>query len=222
MGDKRHYKRFTIEGEDILSKTHFTTEADLLDISLGGASINLDRRLTVGERYQCRIKDGKQTASVSGTVVWEEKNSAQDSENSEPGYSAGLCFKKVFTHKGTNLAGLMEEWARTKLQRKRVRGLRIKLKDTKAELDHYGEYTVDEISFGGMRIETGIKVDKGAELKIKMSIPDTMKPVRVKARIASCRMLEGAEPPRYKVGVEFIDMPLSGLNRIKELIYSLD
>ncbi|MFC1769790.1 PilZ domain-containing protein [Nitrospirota bacterium] len=224
MDDKRQYKRFQLEGHDVRSKMHFTTEANLMDISLGGASISLNRRLNLGEEYNCRIKDGKKIFSIRGTVVWEDVDFNENGNGeSEPEYRTGISFKKVLTNKGDNLAELIEDWAHTEKERYRVRGVRIKIKgNTDAELDHYGEYPVDEISFGGMRLETDIMIEQHAEFNIRMSIPNALKPIKVRARIASSRKIPESKPPRYKVGVEFLDMGVLDLTRIRDLIYSLD
>ena len=154
MSDKRHYKRFMLEGQYVLSRMNFSTEVDLIDISLGGASINTDRKLNVGESYDCRIREGEQVMSVAGTVIWQEpvKPKTEDKTEAADNYYVGLCFDKIFTSKGDNLAGLIEEWARSEHQRHRVRGVRVKLKKANAELDHVGQYRVDEISFGTMTL----------------------------------------------------------------------
>ena len=213
-----------LEGQYVLSRMNFSTEVELVDISLGGASINTDRKLNIGESYNCHIKDGEQTVSVAGTVIWQEPDKPKTHDNPEAAnsYCVGLCFDKVFTNKGDNLAGLIEDWARSEHQRHRVRGVRVKLKKASAELDHFGQYRVDEISFGGMRLEAALKIEKGSELDIKMSIPGTMKPVKVRAKVASCRKLGDASPARYKIGVEFMDIGLNDLSHLKKLIYSLD
>jgi hypothetical protein len=223
MDDKRQYKRFMLEGKNVRSKMHFTTEAQFIDISLGGASISLNRKLNMGEEYNCRVNDGKKTFAVRGTVVWENVDIKEtDDGGMEPEYRIGLSFNKVLTNKGDNLANLIEDWARTEKERHRVRGVRIDMKNAETELDHYGEYPVDEISFGGMRLETDIMIEQGAEFNIKMSIPNALKAIKVKARIASSRRIQDSEPPRYKVGVEFMDMGVLDLTRIRDLIYSMD
>jgi len=56
MQERRQHKRFIVEGMDIHSKMLFATEVNLLTISLGGASISLYRRLSIGSEYTLRIE----------------------------------------------------------------------------------------------------------------------------------------------------------------------
>lgn len=224
MIDRRLYKRFELAGVDIVSRLHFLQDVILHDISLGGASIGIEQPLSIGQQYELRIHQADDSVfAVNAEVVWLEDLGCMDfaEDDSSHLFKAGLRFQSIFTTKGDRLAGLIEEKARSDRERCRVRGVRVKLRQPRAELDCHGQFPVIEISFGGMRIETEQPLEKGNDYQINMSIPGAMKPVHCTGRIASSVRVPESSPPKYRSGIEFLSMGTKDLERIRELIYSL-
>jgi len=224
MINRRHFKRFTIESAELHSKMHFTEEVQILDVSLGGASISLNHPLTKGDIYALKIDQDGHYFSLNGEVVWLTETTpllAEDGGN-VPVFKAGFCFSKVFTGKGDRLASLIEEKTHSDKQRCRVRGLRVQLDNPKATLDLQDEFKVLEISFGGIQLEASRKLDTDREYRMRMSTPDATKPIQFIGRIASSRPVNGSEPTIYMTGIEFINMGFSDLQKIKDLIYALE
>ncbi len=68
--EKRHYERFIVDVMEINSKLIFANEVEILDISLGGVSVRVDRRLNIGNEYTLKIEDKSKAIFLSGAVVW--------------------------------------------------------------------------------------------------------------------------------------------------------
>jgi Tfp pilus assembly protein PilZ len=224
MHDRRHYKRFEIEGIDLMSKMNFSTEIDILDVSLCGASFTISRNLKKGEEYQLKITENDdKTFSVSGEIVWFEESDSLEIDNGEivTVFKAGMSFKSVLTTKGDKLATLIEEKSRAGGQRSRVRGARVKLKEPKALLDDYGDYPVQEISFGGIKVNTDRQLEIGVEYKMRISIPNVLKPIKFVGRIASSKPSDNGSPG-YWTGIEFIYMGVRELGIVRDVIYDLE
>ncbi len=224
MIDRRHFKRFQIENIDVHSRMRFTQDVQIIDVSMGGASISINHPLVKGDVYALKIDSKDNKFSVNSEIVWLDESEAMEIEDGElvNVYKAGLSFKNVFTGKGDRLAELIEEKARSEKQRHRVRGIRVKLNNPEATLELQDDYHVREISFGGIQVEAGRRLDTDMEYRMKMSIPDTKKPVQFIGRIASSRPVEDSAPLTYRTGIEFINMGVKDLERIQELIYSME
>ena len=224
MIDRRHFKRFQIENIDVHSKMHFSQDVQILDVSMGGASISINHPLVKDDVYALKIDHKDHVFSVNSAVIWLDESESLEIEDGElvSVYKAGLSFKNVFTGKGDRLAELIEEKARSEKQRHRVRGIRVKLSEPKATLELQDDYNVREISFGGIQVEANRRLDTDMEYRMRMSIPDSKKPIQFIGRIASSRPIEDSAPLAYKTGIEFINMGVKDLQRIQELIYSIE
>ena len=79
---------------DLQCRVIYTTRARLINISLGGAFIGLDRRLQMDQSYTLRLECEDHVLTLPATVVWEKvarlvKNDAGDLV---PYYEVGLSF----------------------------------------------------------------------------------------------------------------------------------
>ncbi len=222
MMDRRHFKRFTIEHANVNCKMHLTQDVQILDVSMGGASLSLNHNMAIGDEYMLKIDHDGDLFSVNGDIVWVEESESIEIEDGEVEsvFKAGMSFKKIFTGKGLRLANLIEDKAHTDKERRRVRGIRVKLKSPEAVLNLMGEYNVKEISFGGLQLEANRKLKANMEYKMSMVIPAAQKPIRFVGRIASSRPLEGSGEA-FKTGIEFINMGVKDLQCIQDLIYDL-
>lgn len=222
MMDRRHFKRFTIEHADVNCKMHLMQDVRILDVSMGGVSISLNHNLAIGDEYLLKIDHDGHIFSVNGDIMWVEESESLEIEDGEvvSVFKAGMSFKEIFTEKGDMLAKLIEEKAHSDKERRRVRGVRVKLKKPEAAINLMGEYNVVEISFGGMQLKANRKLKENMEYKMSMVIPEANKPLHFVGRIASCKPLEGSEKA-FKTGIEFINMGVKDLQCIQDLIYNL-
>ena len=66
MRENRRYKRFSVDIFGINGKMMFANEVEIQDISIGGISIRVDRRLNMGSEYTLKVAT---TTQKAGPVI---------------------------------------------------------------------------------------------------------------------------------------------------------
>jgi hypothetical protein len=218
--DNRRQPRFTVEG--IHGKMTFASEVDILNMSLSGVAIRLDRRLNIGSEYNLKLEVEDTNVSVQGTIVWaalDEVRKRPDGQESAV-YSAGMRFTDVVTPR---LAQLLEFIDRNKLiPDKRLGGVRFSINASgKALLDVPQPYAVKVISLRGMLIEADRPLDKDARCPMEINLEDGT-PLRFEGRVAFReQMMEQEGPVLWHLGIEFMEMSIEDRKRLDAFIQSL-
>lgn len=223
--ERRKHRRFLIEGMDITCKMLFATEASLLDISLGGASISVDKRLEMGSEYSLEIESNNDTIiSLKGVVVWEQLADSFKNEKGEssPVYIAGIRFNNVFTGKGEELIEFIQDSLESSTQKTRIQGVRIKLVGGKTVLDFHRSYEIKKLSMNGMLIESDHPMEESRNLRMELAIPEEKLPIKVIGRVTSCVKLQVAAGQRYEIGIEFLSTRDKDGERLEEFIKMLE
>ena len=114
MQNTRRYERYKanligINGRIILAKF-----VKILDISIGGVSLQTEKRLNIGNEYTLKIESKKKLFTVKGIVVWSVlNNSIKDSKgNIVPIYTAGMKFIDVSGEKINEITDFMQTYKR--------------------------------------------------------------------------------------------------------------
>src|SRR3974390_3774781 len=97
MSDKRRQPRFLVEG--LHGRMTFASQVEILNMSLSGVAIKVDRRLNIGAEYSPKLEVQERTVSVKGVIVWSvlsEMRKGPDGEDRVV-YSAGMRFSDVMT-----------------------------------------------------------------------------------------------------------------------------
>ncbi len=226
MDEKRKYKRIIVEGMDVHAKMLFATEVNLLTISLGGASVSLHKRLSMGSEYTLKIECKDRTFSTSGVVVWERLVDYDKNEKGEtvPIYEAGIRFKDVLTEKGTELIGFIEAIAAPETRNLRLKGTRARIIDPKKTtiVDYYTNFDVKKISLGGMLIETDHEIEVDIKFQMELIFPEERGSIKFRGRITSCMEIPGRTPNFYNTGIEFVEMSKEDRGILKEFINYLE
>ena len=69
MEEKRRHKRIRVKG--VYGKILKTlSELNILNLSLGGAAIEVKKSLVVGKEYSILIEDKGKQIELKGTVIW--------------------------------------------------------------------------------------------------------------------------------------------------------
>lgn len=215
MGEKRRYKRFTVDVMDISGKMALANEVKILDISIGGVSLTADRRLNIGRDYLLKLENKGSRLTLKGTVVWSSLSgsSADKRGNVIPIYTAGMQFldtsyemiQAVTRFIDDNKKDMTESVELYKMSGLRLYA-RVRVGDVeKAVLDSAETYSVKILSLGGMLIESGQAMEAEAVVPLEI-IFDSDRSIIVAGRIVSCLSLTGADDERYNIGVEFIDL----------------
>jgi hypothetical protein len=95
--EKRKLQRFEIDNNEIGITMAFANYVEVLNISLGGISLKVDRRLTLGSTYPFKIMIHGKVTKAKGTIVWSSlSESREDAKgNIIPIYKAGLQFTDI-------------------------------------------------------------------------------------------------------------------------------
>ena len=203
----------------------YATSAQLLNISVGGACILIDRRVRIGNEYTLHIGTEKIHLALKGMVVREVLSEIRKNKRGEavPFYEIGIQFDNVLTAPGRNLIPFIEETTRKEPQRVRIRGTRVRILDSDSTtlLDVYNNYTIKKLSMGGLLMETDQMLEADHAFDMELSLKDADPPLKVRARIANCEAIPGKVPPAYDTGIEFLRISKEDIQRLSAFIASL-
>ncbi|MEW6571644.1 MAG: PilZ domain-containing protein [Nitrospirota bacterium] len=121
MQERRQHRRYKMNG-GIHGKIPFADDVKIIDMSIGGVALKVDRRLNVGKEYQVKLLNRSSSVSLRGKVIWcvlsESRKDAGG--NVIPIYTAGLQFNEVSDEKREEIAQFMEEHAKREIPLKSV------------------------------------------------------------------------------------------------------
>jgi len=215
--EKRRHKRFVVEG--IHGNLLFAATVSIVNMSMGGAAIETDRRLNIGSDYNLKLEDHGKFISTKCTVVWAVIAEGRKGQRGEvvPVYRVGLEFKEVLTEKAQELGDFIEDHKR--VIEGRLAGVRFKIHaPERAVLSSL--YLVRKISMGGMLIESGQPFSVGETPTMEMNLPHE-KQVRFSGRVTSCVESEGLLAKHYNIGVAFGEMSEEDKESLKRFIETL-
>jgi len=229
FSNKRRHRRFNVDVMDIKGNAVFASEVIVNDISINGVSLSTDRKLEMGREYSLRILDNDPELPIRGTVIWcmEKASAGEQDEYGHLNYAAGLQFT---SHQEEAISGLIkfieshliEKHKQVKVHE--MSGLRCSIRfhlDTKetAVLNIAETYRVNELSLGGLLIESSHNFEPDTRLHMGITMPGNMH-LSFTGRIASC-IVSPDNSSHFEVGIEFIEMPESDRITLKEFIRRL-
>ena len=245
MEEKRRHKRIRVKG--VYGKIYKTlSELNILNLSLGGAAIEVKKSLVVGREYSIIIEDKGRQIELKGTVIWAVLKKAREETltDVEPVYYVGIKFDDILTDKAAPLIGFMDSHKVT-ASKERLMGLRVKIASEKNAVlyDPLG-YKVKLISPFGMLIETMQPMNPEDRIPMELFLKDITpfrgrlqgmpdegvpadiylkngKAIRFLGRIVSCTEINESEPGLYDIGVEFLDMHAEDWANLAEFIRSI-
>jgi hypothetical protein len=204
MDERRRHPRFTVE--NIHGRLIAESEVEILNMSISGAAIKVERRLTMGGHYNLKLERGGGVLTVKTEVVWSVLTEfRRDDDGDEvPVYSAGLKFVDVLTPRITELLSFIDE--HKIIDEKRLGGLRMHIDAPgKAALDYPEGYKVLVLSRTGMLIETdhGVAVDGVCPMEV--TLPDGSQ-LHFSGRVVTLKERMDDTRPRREIGIEFLEM----------------
>jgi Tfp pilus assembly protein PilZ len=209
MHGKRRYNRFKLNDREVNGKMLLATEVKVIDISISGVSLKVNRRLNIGSNYTLKL-EGRKTLSLEGTVIWcsliETRKGSQG--DIVPIYSAGMQFKDMSNKRITELQYFIDSHKIEAAYGIGVARLNIRfhIKGPKnAVLIYPDDYKVDTISLGGMLIECLRNFEIGSRIPMEMFIHNN-NPFKFVGRVASSRVIDKEGQKQYNIGIEFLDL----------------
>jgi hypothetical protein len=106
MKERRKNQRYKLDDQNIQGKMIFASRVKILDISMGGLSLEVDKRLNIGRQYTVHIEHEKKNVLIKGSVMWSIlTESKRDEEgNMVPIYRAGM----KFSHNPDDMQSIIE------------------------------------------------------------------------------------------------------------------
>jgi len=231
MEEKRHYQRFSMDFIDIHGRILFSTHIRVLNISIGGISFSTDRLLATGGVYVLKLESKGSTLYLEGTIVWSKLNeNSREDGNLIRTYTVGMKFLHDSDTQRRELEKFIKGnyigYQRIESFAPVISGIRIHVRfyinnPDKATIDCAEHYKVKRISLSGMLIESVNALQIEDRVPMQMTLSEK-KDIAFWGRIVTCQVIQTTEPPRYELGIEFIDISETDSTILKEFIASLE
>lgn len=202
--EQRKFKRCNVDG--IHGNMLFSSDVNIVNISIDGSAIETTRRLNIDKEYTLKIKYKDNLLNLKGCVVWSILSHTETRKNGEvvPIYKSGIRFTNVLSEKSSNLLRFIDE-NKTESIEKRLLGVRFKIKRVgDAMIDYPYEYNVKRLSQSGMLIETDNVFDVDSSHDMEIFLDNKILPVF--GRVVNCVESTSEKLTRYDIGIEFVRM----------------
>ncbi len=212
MQNKRRHRRYRLDSMEINGMMNLVDKVEILDISLGGASLKTDKKLEIGKEYQIKLGDGEKTIDVQGVIVRSEFCGNEERPNGEkvPLYAAGMKFDgsqmntlAMFLYTIDQKKKKMKTPAIDAERRLSIR-FQIATPGENA-LNYPTQFKVKTISMSGMLIQTDHSLEIGRCFPMGLSLQGNNS-VAISGRIVMCQMKNEGGRIHYDIGVEFRDV----------------
>lgn len=229
MQPERKNKRYKLDSMGIKSRMVLAKYVKILDISIGGVAVQTDKRMTVGSQYTLKIESKGKTLNVKGVVVWSVLGeSIRDTrDNIIPIYTAGMKFIETSPERTGEIVNFIEAHKRDidkEIDLYSPSGLRLHVRvhiedPEKAVLDFQEGHRVQNLSLGGMLMESEHSVEMGSKLPLEITLNEN-ETIRVSGRVVSCILMRDDTLEHYHVGIEFVDISAKDRKILKAFLMS--
>jgi hypothetical protein len=187
---------------------------EILDISFGGVSLNVDRGLTIGKEYLMTLVEKGKRLEVKGIIVRSALSGPEKRTGGESvtRYTVSMKFKDGQRNKIVDFINSLEQLQKEEkpamVERRRHARFHFTIPlDTL--LSHAEQFKVKKISLSGMLIhgEQALAIDKMIPMGLSL---DADHSVDFIGRVASCQMTNDQGQATYAIGVEFSNMTVAG------------
>lgn len=224
MQNKRQHKRIKLDIVELDGKMFLIDDVDVLDISLGGVSLKLDRGLNIGKEYLITLADKGKSIDVKGIAVHSALRETEERSNGErvTSHTARIKFKDGQTAKIAGILNSIQQLKKEEVPVTDDRRLHVRFRFTiplDTILSHSAQLRVKKITLSGMLIQSEQALEINSLIPIELSF-NTDDPVNFGGEIVTCQMCKdnGAQ---YEIGVEFSDLTDKGRTLLKTFIDDL-
>ncbi len=220
--DKRRHKRYKLELVEVNGKMSLADKVEILDISLGGVALRVDRRLNPGREYLLKLGDKAKSIDLKCIVVRSELTGIEERANGERImiYSAGMKFKEDSSRQIEDFFKSIEfvkkETAPPETDRRMNIRFHICMPGEKI-LNYPAQFKVKEVSLSGILIQTDVGLVLQSVIPMGLALHDNSF-VHFQGRVASINMVEEHGNARYDIGVEFLNLSEEGTALLKSFI----
>jgi hypothetical protein len=220
MRNKREHKRFDLL--EIKGKMILANKVEIIDISLGGAALQADRRLDVGREYSIKLGDEKRSIDVRGIIVRSTligMEAGADGENVLI-YAAGMKFKEGSEDKITAFLNSIEHRTKEEKPPMAERRLHVRfqiLSPREKVLSFPVNFRVKDISFSGMLIQCDQQLEIESAIPMELYLNEDNH-LDFTGKVISCRKAEEKGQAYFDIVVTYSDLEDKGRATLKEFI----
>ncbi|NJD56844.1 MAG: PilZ domain-containing protein, partial [Nitrospirae bacterium] len=176
--EKRKYKRYEVDS--VHGRMLYSSDINILNISMDGAAIATTQRLALDREYSLKLKFENSILTLRGKVVWSVLSHSKTLKNGEvvPVYRAGIRFTNTLNEAATQLIRYIEKNKANPLEQ-RILGVRFKVTESKGSaIDLACEYQIKKISLSGMLIETNALLPEDSQHDMEIALDNSVVTVR--------------------------------------------
>lgn len=218
--EKRKYKRYEVDS--VHGRMLYSSDINILNISMDGAAIATTQRLALDREYSLKLKFENSILTLRGKVVWSVLSHSKTLKNGEvvPVYRAGIRFTNTLNEAATQLIRYIEKNKANPLEQ-RILGVRFKVTESKGSaIDLACEYQIKKISLSGMLIETNALLPEDSQHDMEIALDNSV--VTVRGRIANQTEVTSGNAVMYDVGIEFVGMSESDQGILKTYLDAVE
>lgn len=220
MRNKREHPR--IEKITIQGKITLAYKVEIIDISLGGIALKLDKRLEVGREYLIKLGDTGHCIDVRGTVVRSTLIGMEAGAEGESVliYEVGVKFKDCSEDKITAFINSVEQHPKEEgspIAELRLNvGFRISTPQNKV-LVFPADFSVEDMTHSSMIIHSDQPLQKGNMVSIELYLNDENH-LNFTGKVFSCQKMEDKDPAFCKIEMTYTDLAEKDQATLKKFI----
>lgn len=214
QADKRRYERFSLRTESVSCKIVSATEVKVLNISMTGVALEVNKRLNIGSQYMLGLASADAAVSLKGNVVWSRLTESKQNGRGDivPIYNSGIQFGHMTTGQSKELENLIAKCSglgNSGMNMHGLSGLRCAVRYSVDGVDKSVIKTstacrVKTIGMGGMMMTSSQALEIESRHMMGICLPNG-KTVKFLGRIASC-LTSAGNNSEHEIGVEFLNM----------------
>jgi hypothetical protein len=225
MEKQRRHKKIRLDTKTLDGKMLLTDNAEILNLSSGGASLQSDKGLIVGNRYLITCAGKGKGIRVTGIAVHSEFAGPGEKSGTESAarYTAHIRFDAGQDERVAYLIDSVERDREmdSSVETERRRHVRFRMTmPLESILSHTGRFNVKTMSMTGMLIQSLQPLEINSTVPMELSLT-TGSRVSFIGRVASCIMTNDNSRECYDIGVEFQDLTETGRSMLRAFLSSL-
>ena len=219
MKNKREHTRFDLT--DLQGKMILAHKVEIVDISLGGVALKVDRKLDIGREYMVKLGDKARSIDVQGVVV---RVTLVGMEAGTDGkgvliYAVGMKFKEGSEEKITVFLNSVEHRVKTDeapiVERRSTVRFQIIAPQEKV-LVYPLNFKVKDMTLSSMTIYADQQLNKDSMIPMELSLDNDQ--LNFPGKVISSRKVEDKGEVSYEIEVTYSDLSKQDRALLKKFI----
>lgn len=219
MKNKREHTRLDLT--DLQGKMILANKVEIVDISLGGVALKLDRRLNVGGEYMIKLGDKARSIDVKGVVVRATLVGMETGTDGESVliYAAGMKFKEGSEEKITTFLNSVEHRVKTDEAPIAERRSTVRFQITAPQekiMAYPANFKVKDITLNSMTIYSDQPLEKETLLPMELSLDNNQ--LNFPGKVFSNKKVEDKDQVSYEIEVTYSELSKQDRALLKKFI----